>query len=228
MYLDSLGLSRHLKVDPGAAEAMKEALLDRDKASHSTRALATYDGGRFTVQDFMQWVDALGPSWAADLAQRPDSLLTSFAKLITQNALLLQQADSAGIQVTPLEWGSMMQRYRGQVDTLRNTLGLGGGDLTDPATPPADRARVASIKVESYWDRIATGARPLPVPPPLAAALRGRAEYRINRAGLERAVEVAKALKAKADSAASRPAGPTPGITPGVTPGPSAPAPVTP
>ncbi|MEO8139805.1 MAG: peptidylprolyl isomerase [Gemmatimonadota bacterium] len=205
-YLDSLGARRHLKVDGGAPANMREAIANHAEAMHSQKSLATYDGGMLTVAQFMRWSNALGPTWGRDLVGRPDSTLIQFARLIAQNQLLLQQADSAGIVVTPLEWAGMQARYHGQLDTLRMGLDLYGSDMTDSANTTADRVRVASIKVESYWDRIASGAlRPRPIPPQLAATLRESGNFKVNRAGLDRAVELAKVLKAKADSSAQAP-----------------------
>ena len=50
-------------------------------------------------------------------------MLTQFAKILTQNVLLLRQADSAGIR-PPEEWKGMERRYRSQLDTLRADMGL--------------------------------------------------------------------------------------------------------
>jgi hypothetical protein len=223
IYLDSLGAHRGLTVERGAPGVMREALTERDKAMVSTTPLAKYDHGSLTVADFMRWVNALGPAWAADLVGRPDSMLTHFVRLLAQNQILLQQADSAGIHPSSVEWAGLMQRYRGQIDTLRMSLGLSAADLSDPATPASDRARAASLKIESYWDRVATGGpRPRPIPAQLAALLRQQTEHRIDQAGLLRAVELAKEQRARADSTRA-PVGapPAPGAVPGG--GPAAP-----
>lgn len=222
IYLDSMGIRRGLKVERGAAVAMREALTDRDAAARSTTPLARYDRGALTVADFMRWVNALGPSWAADLVARPDSMLSHFVRLLAQNQMLLQQADSAGIHPSDTEWAGLMQRYRGQIDTLRMSLGLSAGDLSDPAMPAPDRERAASIKIESYWDRVANGGpRPRPIPAQLATLLRQQGEHRIDQAGLLRAVELAKEKRASADSAgaAGSGRGGAPPVTPGVGPG---------
>lgn len=222
IYLDSLGIRRGLKVDRNAPTTMREAMTNRDKATHSTTSLAKYDRGTLTVADFMRWVNALGPSWAADLVARPDSMLSQFVRLLAQNQMLLQQADSAGIHPTADEWVGLMQRYKGQVDTLRMGLGLTAADFSDPATPEGDRVRAASLKIESYWDRVASGGpRPRPIPPQLAAILRNDGEHRTDQAGLLRAVELAKEKKARADSlnGGGAPAGPSPGVMPGGAPG---------
>lgn len=222
IYLDSLGARRNLKIDRNAPTAMRDAITERDRASHSTAVLATYDKGQLTVADFMKWVNALGPAWAADITRRPDSSMTQFVRLLAQNQMLLQQADSAGIRATSDEWKSMQQRYSAQVDTLRMSLGLTAADFSDAAMPAADRIRAASVKIESHWDEVAKGGpRPRPIPPQLAAILRNSAKYRMDQAGLDRAVELAKAKKAHDDSTNARgtaaPA-PAPGITPGALP----------
>jgi len=106
------------------------------------------------------------------------------------------------------------------------SLGLSAADFSDPATPAADRERAASIKIESYWDRVANGGpRPRPIPAQLATLLRQKGEHRMDQAGLLRAVELAKEQKARADSAGAAggaqsgpPSGP-PGIAPGAGPG---------
>lgn len=201
MYLDSLGAQHRLKVARNAPDMVRKALGDKGEAIRSQEALATYEGGTFTVAHLIRWVTGLGPQWAADLATRPDTGLTTFVRLLAQNQLLLAQADSAGIQVSPAEWASLTQRYRGLLDTLRMSLGLFSADLTDSTVAPAQRGQVAALKVEAFWDRVVAGTgRPRPIPGPLTYVLRKDATYRVDRAGVDAAVERAAALKAAADS----------------------------
>jgi hypothetical protein len=138
--------------------------------------------------------------------------------------MLLQQADSAGIRPSEVEWAGLMQRYKGQVDTIRMSLGLTAADLSDPSPPEADRVRAASLKIESYWDRVANGGpRPRPIPAQLAAVLRQGTEHRVDQAGVLRAVELAKEQKARIDSLGGKPSTtPAPGATPGAAPTPPA------
>jgi hypothetical protein len=215
IYLDSLGRTHGLKVEGGAATRMREAVTSRDKAIVSKDVLVKYDTGALTVADFMRWVTALGPQWAGDMANRPDSSLIAFARLITQNQLLLLQADSAGITVPTAEWAEMKARYDGQIDSLRILLGLSEKELTDPATNETERRRVAALKVESYWNRLATGTadRPRPVPAQLGAILRQSTEHRINNTGVSSSLEMARELKAKAEGPGAASA---PGLPPGM------------
>ncbi len=222
VYLRELGQRKNLKVDPGAPARMREALADRDKARRDGKRLVKFDGGTLTVADFLQWVTALGPNFGADFADQPDSVVAGFARTLGENALLLKEADSAGIQVSPAEWYGFLAHYRNELDSLRAGFGLAGSDITDPAIPAPERAKVAALQLEGYWDRIAAGSqRPHPVPALLAVELRRNGQYRVIGAGLRRAVEVAIALKAQADSAPPprKPAPPPAGGAPIPAPG---------
>lgn len=202
LYLDSLGIQHGLKVARNAPGLVRDALGDKGEAIRSPKVLATYDQGAFTVAQLIRWVTGLGPQWAADLAGRPDSGLVTFVRLLAQNQILLAQADSAGIKVAPEEWASLMQRYRGLLDTLRISLDLFGADLTDSTNTPAERSQVAALKVASFWDRVATGSgRPRPIPGPLSFVLRKSGEYRVDRKGVDAAVARAIQLRDHPDSA---------------------------
>ncbi len=224
IYMDSLALTNQIKVARGAATAMRRAGEDPDAARRSTKTLVTYKGGELTVRDFMRWVQALPPQFIAQLKQADDSMLTQFAKILTQNVLLLRQADSAGIDITPEEWKGLQERYRSQLDTLRAEMGLDDTNLADTSAAAADREKVAALKVEEYFDGLIRGKNRLrPIPSALATLLRERSNYEINDAGLSRAIELAQDSAQKADSAragtgAIKPA-PGPAPIPRVAPG---------
>jgi parvulin-like peptidyl-prolyl cis-trans isomerase-like protein len=216
MYLDSLATARKLEVSGEAPKLMRAAFLDRDKSMHSTDRVARYEGGTLTVGDYMRWATALGPQFAGQLQQAPDSALTQFAKVIGQNTLLLKQADSAGIRLSAEEWSGIMQKYQAQVDTLKAGLDLASPDITDSTIPLAERQRLAQQRLDAVWDKIASGSsRPRPLPAALSASLREKGSYRVNDAALQEALEQTrdlKAAKAATDSAAKK-ASPTPPAT---------------
>jgi hypothetical protein len=214
MYLDSLGARYHLTVDGGAPAALRNAVADRAGAVRSSRVLARYNGGELTVAGFMRWAAALPPSWGSQLLQQPDSALTAFVRIIGQNELLLREAAQARIEPTPIEWASMYQTYRAQLDTLRMNLGLSASDLGDVAAGADDRARVAALKIESFWDKLAAGGtRPRPIPPQLAYALRQGAGFSVDRAGVTRAVQLAQSIEAQRKAAPPPPAPAAPDST---------------
>jgi hypothetical protein len=161
MYLDSLATRYKLRVEGGAAPALRAAITDRTTAVRSKQALARYEGGELTVADFMRWAASLPPSWGSQMLQQPDSSLTAFVEIIGKNELLLQEADRAGIQATPVEWASMYETFRAQIDTLRMNLGL-SAEISD-AGAVNDRARVAAAKIKASGTS-SRRRRPRPIP----------------------------------------------------------------
>ncbi|HXE58068.1 MAG TPA: peptidylprolyl isomerase [Gemmatimonadales bacterium] len=220
IYMDSLGAARRLSIKSSAPAAIRAALGDPERAARSDKALATYRGGEFTVGEFMQWVRALPPQFAQQIQQAPDSELVRFTRVVAQNTLLLEEADSAGIRLSPVEWETLRRRYLADIDSLRGDLGL-GADFRDSSMAKGERQQVAALKVDQYFDRLVglkARARPLPGGQAgpgsgLGGVLRSRLGYKIYPAGLERAVELAKA---KTPS-------PTPPGGPGMQPAPGAP-----
>ncbi len=222
-YMDSLAAASEIKVDPTAAATMRAALGSTEESRRSGKTIASYKGGSMTVQEFLRWVRALPPQYLQQLKSADDSTLMRFARVLTQNTLLLRQADAAGIQPSQVEWKGLERQYLAQLDTLKGEMGLTGSDLSDTTVSAGEREKVAGIKMEQYFDQLINGkARLRPLPSALASLLRERLAFRINQAGVGRAVDMAKEAKAKADSAAGPgPVRPAPGgpPIPGMVPG---------
>jgi len=202
LYMDSLAITNKIQVVSGAPAAMRAAVQSPEDSKDSKRTLVRFNGGELTVKDYLRWVRALPPQYAMQLKGGNDSMMVRFARILTQNMLLLREADSARIRITPQEWDTLSQRYRTQLDTLRIEVGLNASDLNDASTPLAERQKLAELKVDQYFDRLTQGkARLRPLPSALSTLLRQRFPYRVYDAGVNRAVEIAQGLKAKADSA---------------------------
>ena len=223
IYMDSLASQNKIQIQKDAPSAMRGAAENPDKARHSDKKIATFNGGALTVAEFMRWIQALPPQYSTQLRQADDSMLTQFARVLTQNLLLLRQADSAKIQVTPEEWTEAASQFRAQIDTLRREMGLDTTRLFDPTVAAADRDKVAAAKVDQYFDQFITGkARLRPLPAAMASLLRDKSSYKVNEAGLNRAVEIAQAERAKTDTTKGQAGGvqraPGPPPIPGVAP----------
>jgi PPIC-type peptidyl-prolyl cis-trans isomerase-like protein len=222
LYMDSLANANNVEVVSGAPAAMRAAADASEESKNSTKTLVKYSGGELTVKDFLRWVRALPPQYSQQLREANDTTLTRFARILTQNVLLLREADRNKIAITPLEWASLKGRYEEQIDTLRTEMGLQNGDITDSSVAIGEREKVAGLKVERYFDDLIAGkSRLRPLPSALATLLRERMPYEVHEAGVNRSVELATELKAKADSAAPKgpmqraPGGPpVPGIEP--------------
>jgi len=233
LYMDSLAQTSKITVAKDAPAAIRGALEDPDGSRHSGTVLVRYKGGTLTVKDLIRWVRALPPQYATQLRQADDNMLTRFARLLTQNVLLLRQADSAGIKITADEWNSLRGRYQGQLDSLKAEMGVNAADAPDATAGVAEKQKAVAIKVERYFDRLIDGkARIRPIPSALSTLLRERLPYTIHDAGVARALELATAQKARADSAAPKGAmqrapgpPPVPGMQPAPGAAPAAPAP---
>jgi peptidyl-prolyl cis-trans isomerase D len=201
-FMDSLAQASRIEVKSDAPATMRSALGATEESRGSNRTVATYKGGDLSVQEFLRWVRALPPQYLQQLKSADDSTLIRFARVLTQNTLLLHEAEAAGIRPTELEWKTMERKYLSQLDTLKAEMGLVGADLTDTTLSAGNRQKVAGLKMEQYFDNLMAGKTTLrPLPSALATLLRERLPFRIDQAGIARAVEIAKEQKAKADSA---------------------------
>jgi hypothetical protein len=223
MYMDSLAQSKKLEVVKDAPASIRAALESPDDARRSNKTLVRFNGGSLTVKDLMRWISALPPQYTSQLRQADDSMLSRFARLVSQNVLLLRQADSAGVTPTAEEWRGLRQRYESQVDSLKAEMGL-TGDVTDSSVALPEREKVAALKVERYFDQLVAGkSRLRPLPSALASLLREHLDYSIHEAGVSRAFELASEERSNTDSAAApgamqRAPGPPP--VPGARPSP--------
>jgi peptidyl-prolyl cis-trans isomerase D len=192
VFMDSLGEAHRIKVLDGASAAMRAASESPDDYRRSQKALVTYKGGEFTVQEYLRWVRALPPQYAAQLRQANDTMLSQFGRVLTQNVLLIESADDAGVKITPDEWSMLRDRYMAQLDTLKAEMDLNSPELTDSSISQAEREKIAALKVETYFDKLVGGKlRPRPLPSALTGLLRDKLPYRVNDAGVNRAVELA-------------------------------------
>jgi hypothetical protein len=202
LYMDSLGIRAKLAVPNDAPKLMRLALDTPDEYAKSSKKITQFSGGGLTAAEFVRWIRALPPQLVGQLRQSPDDGLRDFAKLLSNNVLLLRQADSAKIQITPEEWQGIFQRYRGQVDTLSTEMGLNLVDVRDTAVATKDRQKVAALKVDQYFDKLLTGqVRLRALPTTLGADLREHARYGINEGGINRSLELARAKQAQDSTA---------------------------
>lgn len=235
IYMDSLAILNNLDIASGAPREMRAAALAPDDARNSKKVLVHYKGGTLTLGDYVRWIRALPPQYSSQLKTANDDMLNRFARILTQNVLLLRQADSAGVRLSGEEWQGISTAYRANLDTLAAMMGL--ERTVDSSVAIGDRLRVANLKVDRYFDDLVSGKTRLrPLPAALATILRERTPYKVYAAGVSRATEIATAKKAARDSASPgegpmqrAPGGPPiPGMggaAPGAAPGGSSPAP---
>jgi hypothetical protein len=226
MYMDSLAAANEVKVVRDAPAVMRTAIQNPSGAVESAKPLVRFTGGALTTRDYLRWVNALPPQYSARLRTADDSALNQFATALAQNTLLLRDAEAGGIRLTPEEWTELTRNYRAQLDSLRTDMGLDSRELADESVPAAQRASLAADKVAAYFDRLNDGkSRLRPLPAALATVLRGRLQSRVNDAGLNRSLELAREMMAARDSAQGGAPGGAPGAPGAMRPAPG-PAPI--
>src|SRR5581483_8311246 len=193
-YLDSLAAARALRVEQDAPKRLREALARIVAARTDPHPLATFRGGAFRVQDFALWALALDPTEVRTIAAGDDSLVAAFVRALAQRAVVLAALDGAGVPLARADHDSTIAR-------LEQLTGLTPQLLRDSAASVRDRMTLAMARVDRYLDRsIVEGAVPfVPVSPFLAAALRAGEPWALDEAGLARALERARAIRARAD-----------------------------
>jgi peptidyl-prolyl cis-trans isomerase D len=210
-----------VKAIAGAPDAHKD-----DKTVIATSIL-----GDFTAARAAKWITAFPnpQQLRQQIQQAPDSALPEFVKAIVRNDLLLHQADSAKITLDTAETNEIKRAFVGMVANTWSGLNISPNRLADSAKTVAERERLAAARVNNYMDRLLTKDEQfVPIQPTLEAALHSKYDYKVNAAGIDRALESATRLRAVADSAkaAQQPpsAVPLPG-QPGAAPNTPAPAP---
>jgi hypothetical protein len=218
-YLSNLVTQHDVRVAGDAAQTIRDILRDPSAAERGNKRLVTYRGGQFTVQDFMRWLVAIDPRYAAQLATANDSVVQLALDRLMERELALRQAESTHVQIPDSEWVAVRREYLGDLAILEGHLRVDSAEIRDtaPATQRAARLRKA---VDDYFDRVfARQDEYQPVPGLLAQTLRDRSDWSIDAGGIRSASQRAAELRARADSARA----PAPSATPGLRPAPGPP-----
>jgi len=201
LYLDSLAIKKKIEPVSRAPEYVRAAMQDLEAARTSNRVLVDYRGGSLRVKNLVRWLSALDPQVAQSLPQASDDQIKQFLKAIAQRDLLIQQADSAKVMLTPQDWEQIRAEHDSAIMMLGSILNISPQMLRDSASSQEERTNIAMARVNDYVDRVLQGrARFFPVPPFLGETLREKARWSVDEAGVRRAVERAQEIRTAADS----------------------------
>ena len=206
LYVSKLDDEMKITVKSNAATTAKSATRDLPGHRSDGEEMASFKGGDLTVGRFVRWVESYPPNMRIpqQMAQAPDSLVRQFVKSVARNEVLLKKADSAGIKMGAEEQAQLHGEFRQLVSSLWQQLGVDSKQLADSAKNAPERERLAAARIESYLDRVMAGqAQPIQVPLPVQTVLTSKYKSKVYPAGVDRAVERAKKLRASADSARS-------------------------
>ncbi len=209
-----------VNIRPDIARTVKEVAEDPESHRKDKTVLATWNGGQFTAGRLAEWIQASPPQqqMRQQIAAMPDSLAPQVIGQFVFFDLLVQKADSARIQVDTAESRELHKAFTDAVTSAWAGLGISPTQLSDSATTKDARARLAADRVNSYFASLLKNEVPfVQVPPPIENVLRDKYSYKVNDAGLDRALELAAGIRARSDStnAANQPASavPMPGAT---------------
>ncbi len=205
-YMANLEKSGKIEVKKDAPTTLKAIANDPDAYRRNNTVLATSTAGKFTASRMVGWLETLPPNARIidQIKQAPDSVLVSMVKRFANNELVLKQADSAKITIDPAEITQLRASFVNAVKQVWSQLGVTPSSLQDSAKTESDREKLASKRVDAYFDKLVQEqARFVAVPTPVANVLRSKYSYSFNDAGFDRAVEQASKIRNSADSARS-------------------------
>jgi len=212
LYEDELLVARGVEFRPGAVAAIREAYQAPLRHRRSTKVLAGYRNGAFTVRDFVRWLQILPPQIRQQLVVADDAQLLDLARSLITRELIFVQADSAGIRITPEQFRVIADGYRRQLTELERALELDPDSLAKYRPTVPERQDLATVLVDQFLERGVKDTRQLiPVPPFLADSLMETVDWEVSQSGINRVVERAAALRAALPAApAPKPGGDTP------------------
>jgi Tfp pilus assembly protein PilV len=198
LFLDSLANKSGIKVRGSAPATVRSAVNDLRGAKRSGRVLATYKGGTLTAGEMARWLQAFPAQTRGMVLQADDSTLREFVKSIARNEVLLVMVREHHLALTPAERDTVLTQFRTDIARLKDAIGLIPESLAADTVGHHTRAEAVARRVDAYFTAITSNPpqRPfLEIPPFLADRLRGQYPWNISPAGVDRALEQAKAIR---------------------------------
>lgn len=216
IYLAKLDSSASISVDKNAPITVKAVARNPLGYAKDNSSIADYKGGKLTLARLADWISAYPPQMQIrqqlQSPQVPDSMITGFVKLLVRNELMLRQADSAKIAADTGELNNLYMQFRTNLTGAWTQLGVDPAKLSDSAKTPGDKEKLVGKRIEAYFDKLIKNEVPfVDIQYPVARALEHKFEFSVNDAGLDKAVEKAKSVRASADSLRAKQGPPMPG-----------------
>jgi peptidyl-prolyl cis-trans isomerase D len=191
-FLGELAEAWRIDVRAGAPAAMREAAEAPFRAFGSDRVLGTYRRGRFTVADFVRWMQALPPQMFSQVTVAGDEQLTELARSLIRNEVLVKEAEEAGAELPEGRFAELKEQLRQEIDNVRQALRLDSA-LADTGEGEARREAVEdAVEVYLLELMVTRQATAAVVPAFLADWLRAQSRWGVSSPAIDRAVELAQ------------------------------------
>jgi hypothetical protein len=209
-FVANLETGANVELKDNAVEVARAVVADLEGHREDKTVLASTKIGNFTAEKLGRWVRMFPQRQQVQqvIAQSPDSIVRQFVKNMVRNELILHAADSAKVPMDPQQLAQLRGAFAQVIGQAWTQLGVGPTQLADSAKTQPERERVAAARIETYIDRLlANQAQFIPLPTEVSELLRDTYDWKITNAGVERAVERARRIRAVRDStkAATRP-----------------------
>lgn len=203
-YITGLEGGAKIELEPTLARTVKEVAQDPSAHMDDGATIAKSRLGTFRARDVARWM--LGfpnpEQLRGQIAQAPDSLMPMFVRNLLRNELILAAADSAKVTIDSTEQAEIYRSFAAILANAWAGLRVAPAMVADSARTKEEKQRFIPARVDAYFNRLVKGEEQfVEVPPPLAQALRQKYDWKVNSAGLDRAVQAAQAIRAKEDSA---------------------------
>jgi hypothetical protein len=203
-YITGIENGAKITMEPTLAKTVKAIAADPSAHTDDGTVVAKSVMGSFKASDVVRWLNGFpNPDQIrSQIAQAPDSLMTTLVRNLLRNELILRAADSAKVDVDSTERAEIYKSFAAIVQNSLAGLRITSTNLADSAKTKAERERIVPARIEAYFQRLVNGQEQfVEVPQPLVQALRKKYEWKVNSAGLDRSVQAAQAIRAKEDSA---------------------------
>ena len=233
-YLANMEKSANVEIKAKGPAIVRSVAQDVGGHRDDRAVVATSSAGDLRASRVAQIIASIPQPQQAQLrqqiAQVPDSMLHQFIRNLVRQDLLVQKADSAKVGPDSTELSQMRSAFTGAVQMAWQQLGVAPQMLADSGSSASDRERVAAGRVEQYMNALLAGqAQFVQIPDPVEQMLKDEYDNKIVDAGIDRAVERARAMRAATDSSrASQPRPPSAVPMPGAPGGGQAPPPSAP
>ncbi|MCC6318419.1 MAG: peptidylprolyl isomerase [Gemmatimonadaceae bacterium] len=203
-YITGLENAAKITIEPTVAKTVKALAADPAAHEDDNTAVAKSTLGTFRASDVVRWLNGFpNPDQVrSQIAGAPDSVMQLLVRQLLRNELILKAADSAKVTVDSTERAEIYKSFAAIVQNAFAGLRITQSNLQDSAKTKAEREKIVPARIDGYFSRLVNGQEQfVEIPQPVVQALRKKYEWKVNAAGLDRAVQAAQAIRAKEDSA---------------------------
>lgn len=208
------------RLEEGAGELMKELAQDataRLSSRAAGRALVRYDGGAFTVEEFMTFLATSPDQLRQQIIQAPVEMVEEqlLLPVLARRELYLAEADARDIQISDARVDSISSDVRAGLAEAADSLGIRTLTVEEGSSP----RETVTAQVQALMARVVAGqAQAVPLGP-LSYLLRAPARPEFFEAGYQDVVNRIDEIRGGAVPPAPAPAPPASSDTAGGTTG---------